>query len=124
MSAIALKEAIQHLENKRAVEGKLLKEQFTTTYASLKPVNLVKTFTEAVASPDVISNLLIATIGVTSGLFSKRILAVTSGNLVKKVFGSLLLFGVTKLIARKTGILKSLGRRMVQRAFSKKVAVS
>jgi hypothetical protein len=123
-STVGLKEAIQQLEIKQAAEGQLFKEQFNITYTSLKPVNLIKTFTEALASPDIISNLLSAGIGLTAGIFSKSILAKTSGSLLKKVFGSILLFGVTKIIAGKPEIIKSIGKRISQIVFSRKKAES
>jgi hypothetical protein len=123
-STAELKDAIQQLTDKQAYEGKLLREQFNLTYASLQPVNLIKTFTQAVASPDIISNILSATIGLSAGFFSKRIIAGTSGNILKKVFGSMLLLGVTKLVARNPGILKTLGQRIFQGVFDKKQASS
>jgi len=123
-STIGLKEAIQQLEDKQAAEGKLLKEQFNLTYASLQPVNLIKTFTEAVTSPDIISNLLSASIGLSAGFFSRRIFASTSGNIFKKVIGSLLLLGVTKIISGNSGVLRTLGQRIMQGVFNKKEASS
>ena len=123
-STVGLKEAIQQLEIKQAAEGQLLKEQFNITYTSLKPVNLIKTFTEAVASPNIIGNLLSASIGLTAGFFSKRILAKTSGSLLKKVFGSILLYGVTRIIAKKPAIFQAIGRFIAQRGPNRKKAVS
>jgi len=119
-STVGLKEAIQQLEIKQAAEGHLLKEQFNITYTSLKPVNLIKTFSEAVSSPDIISNLISAGIGLTAGFFSKRILAKTSGSLLKKVFGSILLFGVTRIIARKPAIIQAIGKFIAQRVPNRK----
>jgi hypothetical protein len=123
-STVGLKEAIQQLEIKQTAEGQLLKEQFNITYTSLKPVNLIKTFSEAVASPDIISNLISASIGLTAGFFSKRILAKTSGSLLKKVFGSILLFGVTRIIARKPSIIQAIGKFIAQRVPNRKKVVS
>jgi len=123
-STVGLKAAIQQLEIKQAAEGKLLKEQFNITYTSLKPVNLIKTFSEAVASPDIISNLISASIGLTAGFFSKRILAKTSGSLLKKVFGSILLLGVTRIIARKPAIIQAIGKFIAQLVPNGKKAVS
>ena len=123
-STVGLKEAIQQLEIKQAAEGQLLKEQFNITYTSLKPVNLIKTFSEAVASPDIISNLISASIGLTAGFFSKRILAKTSGSLLKKVFGSILLLGVTRIIARKPMIIQAIGKFIAQRVPNGKKVVS
>ncbi len=123
-STVGLKEAIQQLEIKQAAEGQLLKEQFNITYTSLKPVNLIRTFTEAAISPDIISNILSATIGLSAGFFSKRIFASNSGNLLKKIIGGTLLFGVTRIVTRKPDIIKSLRKRIVQLVFSRKEAVS
>ena len=121
-SQVGLKEAIKELENKQSVEGQLLKEQFNITYATVKPVNLIKTLSEVVSSPDIIASLVSATVGLTAGFFSKRLFIGASGNLVKKVFGSMLLFGVTKIIARRPEVVKLFGKRIVQHVFSKKEA--
>jgi hypothetical protein len=123
-SSIGLKEAIQQLENKRAVEGQLLKEQFNDAYVSLKPANLIKTLTQTVASPGIISNILIATLGLSAGFFTKRIFASTSGKFLKKVFGSILLYSVTRIVTRKPEVIKSFWHQMVQRFFMNKKAVS
>ena len=51
--------ANQQLKHKQDVEEQLLKEQINLTFVSFKPVNLIKSFTKAVASPDIITNILI-----------------------------------------------------------------
>jgi len=123
-STVDLKEAIQQLEKKQIAEGQLLKEQFNITFTSLKPVNLIKSFTEAVASPALISNLLSAGIGLTAGFFSKGILTKTSGSLLKKVIGSILLFGVSKIVAGKPGLIQAIGKRITRSVSSNKKAAS
>jgi len=102
--------ANQQLKHKQDVEEQLLKEQINLTFVSFKPVNLIKSFTKAVASPDIITNILSTTIGLAAGFFSTRILTKTPGSLMKKVIGSLLLFGVTKIISRKPGAAKTVGQ--------------
>jgi hypothetical protein len=123
-STAGLKDAIQQLTDKKAHEGKLLREQFNLTYASLQPVNLIKTFTRAVSSPDIISNILSATIGLSAGFFSRRIFASASGSILRKVFGSMLLLGVTKILSRNPELLKTLGQLILQGIFDKKEASS
>jgi hypothetical protein len=98
-----LKDAILQLKQKQIVEKQLLKEQVNLSFASFKPVNLLNTFTKAVVSPDNITNILSTTIGLTAGFFFTRKLIKTPGSLMKKVIGSLLLFGVTKIFSRKPG---------------------
>ena len=123
-STAELKDAIQQLEDKQANERKLLREQFNLTYASLQPVNLIKTITQAVASPDILRTILSATIGLSAGVFSKRIIASTSASILKKVFGSMLLLGVTKIVSRNPGFLKTVGQRIFQGFINRRKASS
>lgn len=116
-----LKNAIQLLEIEQAMNGRLLKEEISITLTSLKPVNLFKrAVTDAVSSPFLIDNILNAAIGLTTGYLSKKIFIGTSGNILRKLFGSIVQLGVTTAVADHPGGIKSFGKYVVQHLLHKK----
>lgn len=120
-SVADLKNAIQLLEVEQALNGQLLKEQINATIISLKPVNLIKgALTDAVSSPFLINNILGTAVGLTSGYLSKKIFIGTSGNIVRKLFGSILQLGVTTVVAEHPDSIKSLSQYVFQHIFHKK----
>ncbi len=122
-SVMELKYAIQVLEIEQAEKAILLKEQFFLTYESLKPVNLIKnTLKEIFTSPNLIDNFVGTTVGLASGYLSKKIVVGASGNIFKKLLGSLLEYGVTNIVAQHPDGIVSLGQLIFHRIFGKKEA--
>lgn len=120
-----LKISIQSLEVELAEKGLQLKEQFFQTYESLKPINLLNsTLKEISSSPLLIDNILGTVMGLASGYLSKRLFLGSSGNILRKLIGSVLQFGVTNLVAQHPDAFKSLGRFIFQRIFRKKESIS
>lgn len=116
-----LKYAIQNLEADQAVKELLLKEQFHLTYESLKPINLIKSiFKDNTSSPSLIDNLIGSAMGMASGYLSKKIVVGGSGNIFRMMIGSLIQFGVTKLVSNNPETIKSIGQLIVQQFFNKK----
>jgi hypothetical protein len=122
ISSIAgLKNAIQLLEAEQAAKGILLKEQFLLTYESLKPINILKsTLKEVSSSPLLIDNILGSAVGLATGYISKKIVIGTSGNIFRRLLGFVLEFVVTNVVAKNPEIIKSSGRRILQRIFKSK----
>jgi|ERR1035437_3898825 hypothetical protein len=121
-SIAELKNAIQLLEIEQAMNGQLLKEQINTTVTSIKPVNLFKrAVTDAVSSPFLIDNILNAAIGLTSGYLSKKIFIGASGNIFRKLFGSVLQLGVTTAVAEHPGGIRSFGQFIFKRILRRRV---
>lgn len=119
-NAADLKIAIQALKFEHEVQGELLKEQFFVTFESLKPVNMIKnTLHDITSSPYLIDNMLGAIMGLFSGYVSKKIAVGTSHNLIRKMAGSLLQFGVTNVVAQHSDILKSIGNFIIHRFLHK-----
>ena len=115
-----LKNAIQILEVEQTLKGQLLKEQLYVTYNSLKAVNLItNTLKEVVSSPFMIDNILGTVLGLATGYYSKKILIGTSGNILRKIFGSMFQFGVTKVVAQPVNFVKSLGQYIFQHLLHK-----
>jgi len=120
-SAGELKSAIQTKQLKLALQGEMLKEQFCIILESFKPVNLIKnTLSEITSSPYLIDNMVGAVVGMAGGFISKKIAVGRSHNLVRKIMGSVLQFGVTNLVAQHQDILKSIADVLMHRLFHKK----
>ena len=103
-----LREAIVQLENKQLEDKRLLKEQFVSTYESLRPVNLIKTtIKDLITSPDLKSNLFRALLGLAAGYLSKRATFGLSPNPLKNILGSFLQLGVSNVVTKKSGGIKS-----------------
>ena len=116
-----LKNAIQILEFEHAVKKQLLKEQVYLIYENLKPVNLIKnTLSEVASSPYLIDNILGATVGLASGYVSRKIAVGRSGNLIRKLFGAVLQFGVTNIVAQNSDKILSVGQFIYQHFLHKK----
>ncbi|MEI6049922.1 MAG: hypothetical protein WCS03_13535 [Bacteroidota bacterium] len=120
-SIAGLKSAIQLLEAEQVVKGELLKEQLYFTYDSLKPVNILrKTLKDISNSPDLTDNILGTATGLASGYLSKKIFVGSSGNMFRKLIGSLLQFGVTTVVSQHPDAIKSFGQFILHYFLRKK----
>jgi len=110
-----LKNAIQILEFDQQLRGQQLKEHVYLAIESLKPVNLIKsTIHNVVSSPYLIDNLLGVAMGLTSGYVSKKIVLGKSVNVIRKLFGTLLQFGITNVVAQNSESIKTFGQSIYQ----------
>jgi hypothetical protein len=124
-SAAGLKMAIELFEAEQAVKLQRLKEQFYPAYESLKPVNLFKsTLNDISSSPYLIDNIIGTALGIVTGYFSKRMVVGASVNRVRKLFGAILQFGLTNVVAQHADTIKSFGRYFFQHVFRKKEHIS
>jgi hypothetical protein len=120
-SAAELKDAIQLLEAEQSIKGQLLREQLFLTYEGLKPVNLLKNALKEISStPYLIDNISGTAMGLLGGFLSKKIFVGSSGNLIRKLIGSVLQIGVTNLVAQNSETIKSVGQALIQHFFQKK----
>ena len=122
ISSIAgLKNAIQVLEVQQRIKGHELKEQISLIYESLKPVNLIRnTLKDLFSSQYTTENISGAAMGAVSGLILKNILIGKSGNAFKRLFGSILQMGISKIISQNSEIIKSFIQSVFQYFFHKK----
>lgn len=119
-SIIRLKNAIQLLEEEQTIKGQILKEQFSLTYSSLKPVNLLLgTMKDIVSSPYLTSNMVDTTIGLATGYLSKKVFVGTSGNLFRKLLGTVLQFSVTNVVAKHPDAIKTFGQYLINNLLGK-----
>ena len=110
-----IKLAIQNLQFEHEVQGALLKQHFFDVFESLKPINLIKsTLQEVTASPYLIDSVLSSTMGLLSGYVSKKLAIGGSKNVMRNIVGSLLQFGVTNVVSKNSGILKTLGNFVIK----------
>ena len=115
-----LREAIVQLESKWADDGQKVKEQFFYTIESIKPINLIKsTFKDAVASPDLKDKILTTSVGLTAGFLTKLLFQGITKSPVKRLIGTTLMFGITKLVARNPETVRSLGKGLLNMIRSK-----
>ena len=121
-SVAELKSAIELLEVEHALKGQLLKEQLYLTYESLKPINVLKrTLKELTSSPYLIDNIPGTIMGLASGYLSKKLFTGGSGNIFRKLLGSILQFGVTNVVAKNSDVIKSTGLAIFQHFLQKKI---
>lgn len=120
-----LRTAILQLEFEQAEKGKVLKEQFMLTSDSMKPLNLIKgTLKDITSAPFLIDNLLGTVVGLSTGYLSNKIVVGASGNIIRKLLGSVLGFGVSSVVAQHTDNIKSIGHLIFRKIFHKKEPVS
>jgi hypothetical protein len=119
-SSAGLKDAIQLLEAQQEIKEQLFKEQLFITYESLKPLNLLKhSLKELSSSPYLIDNISGSAMGLVSGFLSKKIFVGASGNLIRKLIGSILQFGVTNIVAQNSNVITSVGQAIFHHFFRK-----
>jgi hypothetical protein len=115
-----LKKAIELLEFEQLYKGQIVKEQLLIVHEGLKPLNLIKsTISEATSSPYLIDNILGAAVGLASGYVSRKIVIGRSANVLRKLIGSALQFGVTNVVAHHADSIKTFGQNIYQ-YFSRK----
>ncbi len=116
-----LKEAIQVLELKYSRNEQLLKEQFAITYEGIKPVNLLKsTFNDFVGAPDFKNDVLDSAVGMTAGYISRKLAVGVTHNPLKILFGGILQMGVTAIVSKNAGGIKSIIGQITKKFFGKK----
>jgi hypothetical protein len=120
-SSAGLKNSIQLLIIEQAILGQQLKEQFFVTYESFKPANLLRNaLREAISSPHLINDILGTAVGLATGFVSKKIVIGASGNLIRRLLGSITQFGVTTVVAQHPDTIKSIGQFIFQHIFHNK----
>ena len=109
-SESGLRNAILQLERKQDEEWKLVKDQFDLTVSSLKPINLIKSsFNNVSASGDVKDSILSTSAGMAAGIVAKIAIGLVTKGPLTKILGTLAMIGITKVVARHPGTVRSLG---------------
>jgi len=118
---IELRNAIQLLEIEQTVKGQLVQEQFYNIREKFKPLNIIKSiFNDIASTPNLIENIINTALGLATGYFSRKIVVGASANIFRKLLGSILQVGVTNAVAQHPDAIKSLGQFIFQQIFRKK----
>lgn len=95
-----LKARINQLEQQAYEQETRLKEHWRETYESFKPQNLIRNaITDVASTPNIKNNLLNASIGLLTGMLTRRIIAGPSAGIVKRLAATAVQLGVTKAVA-------------------------
>ena len=121
-SSTELKNAIQRLKVEQAIDEQLLKEQFYITFESLKPINLLRsTIYDITTSPHLTDSILGTATGLLTGYLSRKIVTIgASGNLIRKLLGTVLQLGVTNVVSQNPDAIKSIGQYIYQHILRRK----
>lgn len=120
-SVAELKDAIQLLEVEQVEKGNLVKEQFFTTVETFKPANLVASaLNDIKKSPYLVENILGVAAGLITGVYSNKLIFNPRGNKLKKLLGVILQFGVTNLVVRNHGTIRSIGQVLFKHLTNRK----
>jgi len=120
-SVAGLKNAIQLLEVEHQIKGQQFKEQLIFTYESFKPINVLKRSLKDIFSrSDLIENISETTFGVASGVLLNKLIVGKSGNIIRKLLGSLMQFGLTRVVSQNAELLKSLGQVLLNHLFHRR----
>jgi hypothetical protein len=113
ITASGLREAIILLENKRKSEEAVLRKQLHETYESIKPINIIKaTYADVVASQDLKYNLVNTAVGLTVGYVCKTLFEGVAHSPLRKLAGTVLLFGITNVIRKNPEAVKSFAKKV------------
>lgn len=117
---IDLRDAIIILEGKQAREKENLREQMNDTFESMNPVNLIKsTLSEVISSPEVKTDLLNTAVGLTAGYVTKAIFESVSHSPMRKLFGTVLMIGITNAVTKHPDVVKALGHKFFKMVHSR-----
>ena len=120
-SAAEIKLAIQEKQFELDIQGQIIKEQFNFIYESLKPASIINnTLNEIVTSPFLLNNIISSGMGLLTGFISKKIAVGNSDNPYRNLLGTILLFGVTNLVAQNPDAIKSMFKYLINTIFHTK----
>src|SRR5882724_4953573 len=119
-SAEELRDAIETLEQKKALQLLALEQQFSDIYENLTPANIIRNTLHNAFSSGAKNNIIGSIIGLGTGLLSKKLLVGKSVNIIRKIIGVAVEFGVAGLIAKNADKIKNKGSELIQKAFPKK----
>ena len=115
-AAQTLKSSILVLEQRQIAEGKLLRDQFTVTFESLKPVNVLRKVINDLTHPsDLKDDVLQTATSLISGYLSRKLLVRSSKNPILRLAGLFVQYGVTSFVAMNSSAIKSMGLRFINK---------
>lgn len=116
-----LREAIHAMELEQHAKGQQLKEDFHTAYNSINPVKMIKdTIREISAPTGIVDNLIVGAVSLATGFLTKRLVVGTSTNIIRKLIGSVLQVGTTRVVSNSSGPLLAAGKFVTHLLSSKR----
>ena len=118
-----LRNAIKALEVEQNEKELILKDQFHLVYESLRPINIIKANLKELlsfSSSSISENLSGTALGEAGGFLLKKLFIGNSGNLFRKLMGTLLQLGITNIASKKSEVISSAIQAILQRLFHKK----
>jgi hypothetical protein len=113
--------AITQMETMHREETRLLKEEVRNSIEEIQPFTIIKnTLSKLVGSQGVKTDLLKISASVAAGYVSKSILIPSQTTVFKKILRTGVLLGVTALVTKNPGVLKTIGQAAMHRIRSKK----
>jgi len=115
-AAETLKSSILVLQQRQVAEGKLLMDQFSDTFESIKPVNILrKVINDMTHTSDLKDDVLQTVAGLVSGYLSRKLLVRSSKNPILRLAGLFVQYGVTTLVAKNSSAIKSVGLHLLNK---------
>ena len=121
-SGTELRNAILQLENRKALQEQLLKEQFYITYKRLKLLDFLKsTFMEAFASKETHNDIIDAVAKLAADFLSKKIIEGRDlKSKLKKQLVKLLQYGITTVVEKNSDTIQIIGESFIKSFFINK----
>lgn len=120
-TSAGLKNAIQSLQYRQIENGQRLEEDFFVVVERLKPANLIKNaMGNIVGTPNLVDNIVGGALGLVSGYLTKKLAIGGSGNIIKKLLGTVLQFGVTSIVAKHPHTITAIGQFLLKKIVRKK----
>jgi hypothetical protein len=117
-SVAELKYAIQQLEVEQSEKERVLRAQVYITYESFRPVNVIRRmFRDIFSSKGLGEDLTGTTFGMATGYLIKKLFIGSSGNIFKKLLGSVLQYGLSNFVSRNSEVIKSVGHMIISNLF-------
>ncbi|REH00842.1 hypothetical protein [Flavobacterium aquicola] len=106
----ALNESIVLLQQQYNTDLFLLKEQFHIAYESVKPINLIQNLVhEVTSSPKIKEDVLGNVMGLITGFISKKLMVNHKSSSIKKLFGTILQFGIANIVSKHSNDITATG---------------
>jgi len=108
-----LDNTIRLLEEKKALQLVMLREQFYVTYQSLRPINFIKeTIREITKTPEIKGSIEDNLIGFATGYLTKKVIIGKTMNPIKSMAGILFQIGVTNVVSKHSERIKMVGKQL------------
>jgi hypothetical protein len=106
---------------KQSEDKLLLKEELMIVYERMKPANVFKnSIKDLISSSDLINNLFNTSMGLAAGYLTKKAAVGSSHNPLKQIMGAFLQLGVSNVVTKNAGGIKSVAVGLVRNYLSRR----